>query len=121
MKNDIEELRSLNLQLAAMESQEVQVQRDWFGKHLASAFAFRRASKDEEDRSQFLDKLSKKPPRTTNIESIELLGDARAIVRAVVTVHDAGPPQRFHNVRLFIATADGWKLLAWANEGPLPT
>jgi hypothetical protein len=119
MTNDLGELRELNMQIAEVEHKDVDLQRSWFKKVLASAFAFRRASKDVEDRGKFLDSVSEKAARTTEIESIELVGEARAVVRAIVTVQ-GDVPQRFHNLRLFIRTDDGWKLLGWANEGPLP-
>ncbi len=52
--------------------------------------------------------------RDTEIESIHLYGD-RAVVTCIVTMPQK-PPNKYHNVRLFIRETAGWKLLGWANE-----
>ena len=74
------------------------------------------------DRARFLEDLAKSTPksRTTQVDSICLIGRERMMVTCVVTMDG----RRFHNLRIFVpnrkprrSEADPeWFFRAWANE-----
>ncbi len=90
--------------------------RTWFEQRLARSFAMRRADGSALDRAAFLDALRPDGLRVlASFDRCQLPGRERALVTCVVGVGEA----RFHNVRLFIHSAEapeGWLWLAWANE-----
>jgi hypothetical protein len=112
---DLVALRELNIKIGEAESAG---DHDSLAKLLAPRLAFLRADgKTLDDRVAFLQKVGKSDPRSTAIESIDLVGKSRAVVRAVVTMTRAdGSTERFHNLRVFIKQGENWRLLAWANE-----
>ena len=116
MDAEREKLRSLNVEIGEREERgDV----PYFEGLLAPAFAMRRAGGRIDDREAYLADV-KPGARSTEIESIDVLGN-RAIVACTVTTEDAEGTKRFHNLRLFTRERPGadWKLLAWANE-PAP-
>jgi hypothetical protein len=111
METDHTKLESLNVEIGEAESKG---NGGFFERHLAPAFAMRRAKPGVYDtRQAFIDKVAESPERTTDIESITVYGN-RAFVVCTVTMDG----NRFSNLRLFTRDApDGeWQLLAWANE-----
>jgi len=109
--DDQNALRDLNERIGAAENDG---DRDWLASILAPSLSFQRADPDKtvDDRAAFLAKVKKGGDRRTQvIEPIELYGD-RAVVECIVHTSDGD----FHNLRLFVRRADGWKLLGWANE-----
>lgn len=82
---------------------------------LASEFAFRRADGTLVGRTAFLAAVSASAERRTAVERVELFGK-RALVTCVVRMTVQSEEKAFHNLRLFVKTDDGWKLLGWANE-----
>lgn len=112
--SNTDELRQINLQIGEAEAAG---DRAWLEGVIGSALAFRRASGAIDDRESFLAKVKPGVQRETTLTSIELLGDARAIVRAIVTTTDANGKARYDNLRLFVRDAAGaWRLVGWANE-----
>ena len=110
-KDAKDELRALNEEIGRREDEKAL---HWFNARLAPHFAMRRADGTFHGREAFLDALKRddKPERrTTTVNSVELLGDSRAVVACVV---ERGGRQ-FHNLRLFVREGDTWLLLAWAN------
>lgn len=92
---------------------------DWrfFSELLADAFAMRRADGTTVTRETFLGDI--KPAgadshRSTDVTSVELLGQNRAAVKCLV---ERGG-KLYDNHRIFIRSSpdSSWKLLAWANE-----
>lgn len=82
---------------------------------LASEFAFRRADGMLVGRTAFMAAVSPSAERKTAVEHVELSG-GRAVVTCVVRMTVQGEEKAFHNLRLFVKTDGGWKLLGWANE-----
>jgi hypothetical protein len=111
MKGEIELLASLNLEIGEREDASA---REWFDALLAPQFAMRRGRGAIVGRKELLDGVGPNPAgkRVTRIESIELLGSSRALVKCIVELG----AEKFHNVRLFVRDGDRWRLLAWANE-----
>lgn len=114
--DDMATLREINERIGAAENRGDEEARRWLDSVLAPALAFRRANEVIDDRSAFLDKVKPGAPRTTVVDSIEIVGKYRAIVRVTVTLHSAEPPPRYSNLRLFVRDGGEWKLLGWANE-----
>jgi hypothetical protein len=114
--DDVARLREINERIGAAENRGDEEAKRWLDGALAPALAFRRANEVIDNRQAFLDKVVPSPPRTTVVDSIEIIGKHRAIVRATVTVHNGEPPPRYSNLRLFVRVAGEWKLLGWANE-----
>lgn len=106
-------LRKLNTEIAAAEDRG---DSGWLASILASKLSFRRANGLIVDREQFLSEVKARAPGKIDIESITIHGRNRAVVTCIVTLKVDGQDTAFHNVRLFIREASGWKLLGWANE-----
>jgi hypothetical protein len=81
------------------------------GSVLAPELAFSRVSGAIDDGERYLQKLAESSRHTTEVESVEVLGN-RAIVKCVVTQDG----RRYHNLRLWIRHEGKWVLLGWANE-----
>lgn len=112
MTDDLAALAQLNV---AIGTAETDGDRAFLEAVLAEQLAFRRASGAVVDRAGYLAAVAPSEQRTTEVESVQLCGD-RAVVTCIVTLHRANDDlPRFHNVRLFTRTDDGWKLLGWAN------
>jgi hypothetical protein len=112
-KREIDVLTDRNLQLGDAESAG---DKDSLTSLLAPVLAFRRANGDCVDKQRFLDNVAESGPRETTIESINLVGQDRAIVTCVVSMDIGDQKKSFHNIRLFVRAQDDWKLLGWANE-----
>lgn len=111
MQDDSQALTEINVKIPEKENAG---DREWLAGILAPRLAFQRSDKDRtvDDQVAYLQKVHSGGTRTSQkIESIEVLGN-RAIVKCIV----AEGGQNFHNLRLFVRRAEGWKLLAWANE-----
>jgi hypothetical protein len=114
-----EQIAALNVEMG---EREFARDRDYFEKLLGSAFAMQRANPDRTivDRATFLADLVKSSPkpRTTQIDSISVVGQDRLVVTCIVTM-DA---RRYHNLRIFVRSRKPresdpeWLLLAWVNE-----
>ena len=117
MESDIERLTRINRAIGERESAGDAAAHAWFERHLAPALAFRRADLTTfDDRAAFIGKVAPGDPRDTDVETVDVIGDA-AFVRCVVTVHAKSGAHRYRNLRLFVRdTAREWKLLGWANE-----
>lgn len=110
----MDDLRQINQRIG---EEEAAGNREWLEAVIGPALAFRRATGAVDDREAFLAKVSPGAKRETTVTSIELLGAARAIVRAIVTTTGANGRTRYDNVRLFVRDAAGaWRLVGWANE-----
>ena len=120
----VEQLRALNIEIGEKESQ---TEDQYFEGLLASVFVMRRANdpRDIVDRTTWVEALRKaqKKPRETQITSVALLGEERAIVTCLVTMDG----RRYDNLRVFVKNRNPasagqwpWLLLAWVNE-PLTT
>jgi hypothetical protein len=112
MQADIDALNECNIEIGAAESRG---DRDWLKDVLATKLAFQRANEGRTivDREEFLEGVASCSDRDTQIESVNLYGE-RAVVTCIVTMKPTG--ERYHNLRLFVRTKEGWKLLGWANE-----
>jgi len=121
MSKDLEMLTALNIDIGNAEDT---CDYEWLSCVLAPELAFRRANNVVENRHDYLqrvkgdfeklnsEKHEEVSKRTTDlIDPIEIFGD-RAIVKCVVNYKD----KNYHNIRLFVRRAGGWKLLGWANE-----
>ena len=107
---DQELLVRLNLDINDAENRG---DRDFLAGVLAPKLAFQRANSERtvDDGDAFLLKVLPGGERTIRIlDPIQLFGD-RAVVQCVVTQGGGD----YHNLRLFVRRADGWKLLGWAN------
>jgi Domain of unknown function (DUF4440) len=115
MSTDLQWLHDTNARIPAAETAG---DRAFFEPLLAPLFAIRRGSGKIEGRDDFLAAVKLSEKRTTEILSIELVGDNRAVVTSIVTMETAEGSKRFHNLRLFVreAPTGSWLLLAWANE-----
>jgi hypothetical protein len=112
MPADVDQLVDINERIGTAESDgDVES----LGSALAPVLGFRRASGACIDRRQFLDSVAPGPPRTTRVESVELLDRYRAVVRCVVEMTDGAHCRAYDNVRLFVRVDGDWKLLGWAN------
>jgi hypothetical protein len=85
---------------------------DFFVDLLAPSFSMRRASGEVIDRQMFLGALNSSKTRSQRDVAVTLVGSSRAVVTSEVEMDGV----TFHNLRVFIATDSGWRLLAWANE-----
>ena len=113
MRDDIELLRQLNVQIGAAETSG---DRAWLDGVLMPHLSFRRANGAVVDREGYLSMVEPSGKRETDIEAIQLYGD-RAVVSCIVTMQSPnGERRKFHNLRLFTRIDSGWKLLGWANE-----
>jgi len=113
LPDDFEELIRINKEIAVAEDQgDVEALK----RQLASTLAFRRANGTLVNRDEFLQAVKPSGPREMTIQSITLLGQHRALVTCVVSMPVNGRLTRFENARLFVRTADEWKLMGWANE-----
>jgi hypothetical protein len=109
MASDIELLKAQNIRIGDAESCGDQ---EWLASILAPELAFLRADGETfDDARRFLQKVAKSSPRSTDIESIEIVRN-RAIAKCVVTQDG----HKYHNLRLFVRHGGKWLLLAWANE-----
>lgn len=109
-----DELRELNTRIGLAESQG---DREFLASVLAPALVFRRANGTVVDRATFLDGVAPGAERETEIGSVTLHGEHRAVVTCVVTMVVGEQRRRFHNLRVFVRSdAGAWQLLAWANE-----
>ena len=117
MESDIEVLTRINRKIGESETVGDAAAHDWFERHLAPALAFRRADlKTFDDRAAFIGKVAPGDRRDTDVETVDIIGDA-AFVKCVVTVHASAGDKSYRNLRLFVRdTAREWKLLGWANE-----
>jgi hypothetical protein len=106
-------LKKLNLEIAAAEDRGDQ---QWLRSILAPELSFRRANGMVVGKEQFLKDVKSRSASKTEIESVEIYGKDRAVVTCIVTLKIEGQDASFHNVRLFVREASGWKLLGWANE-----
>ena len=114
MHTDFDRLAQLNIDIGSAESTGTS---DFLDGVLAPAFAIRRATGIIDDRDTFLRKVAPSPRRVTEIHSISLLGNNRAVVECTVSMTSEGEARSYHNLRLFVRDdADQWKLLGWANE-----
>src|SRR5690348_6606724 len=112
-----DEISAMNVDMG---EQEFRKNVDYFEKLLAPSFAMQRANAARTivDRTKFLTDLASSTPkaRTTQVESISMLGQNRMVVTCVVTMDGA----RFQNLRVFVRNPQSggpeWLLLAWANE-----
>jgi hypothetical protein len=104
-------LTALNVAIGEAESRG---DKAFFEELLAPAFAMRRARGSIDDRDAFLGGVKESAQRTTDVESVTLFAENRALVVCTVTMDG----ERFGNVRLFTREAADrpWQLLAWANE-----
>ncbi len=120
----IEHLTALNIEIGEKESQ---IEDQYFEGLLAPEFVMYRANdtRDIVNRTAWVQALQKAPkkPRETQVTSVSLLGQERAIVTCVVTMDG----RRYDNLRVFVknrnpesASQRPWLLLAWVNE-PLTT
>jgi hypothetical protein len=117
MAEDDKELRRLNEEMGVKEAEG---DRAYFLKLLHTAFVFRRANGDVDDKRWFLDKLGRSDERRTDVTDVQVHQN-RAVVTAIVTLKTQGGEARFHNLRLFLKDEGGaWRLLAWANERERP-
>jgi hypothetical protein len=114
VQDDIKTLEDLNVQIRVAENQG---DRDWLAGVIAPKLAFQRANPERtiSDRNEFLDAVKAGAQGETEVESISLYGN-RAVVTCIVTLKTDGGDRRFHNVRLWVRSEGGWKLLGWANE-----
>lgn len=107
MKNDVQELVELNLEIGEAEnSADV----DRLGELVAPQLAFMRRDGSVVNRSDYLGNV-KAGERITDVESVCRYGN-----RAVVTCRITDGAAVTHNIRLFIKSAGRWRLLGWANE-----
>jgi len=113
MDDDRELLGALQLEIGRREKAG---DRKGLERNIAPALAFLRADGSVVDRAGFLDSVRESPARPTEVTSVKLYGNNRAVVECIVT-RDG---ERFHNLRLFIRHEGEWKLLAWANEPESP-
>ena len=112
--NDVDRLRQINLRIGEAENAG---DRAWLETVIGPTLALRRANGTFNDREAFLSALKAGGTRETAVVSIEILGEVRAIVRAIVTTTDANGKKRYDNLRLFTRDPDdAWRLVGWANE-----
>jgi hypothetical protein len=109
MSADYDWLRTTNEEIGHKEEEG---DRPYFEDLLAAEFAFMRRDGSLVGREAYLQAVQPSAPRKTIVESVTLIGAARACVTAIVRVGD----ECFHNVRIFVRQQTDWKLLAWANE-----
>jgi len=114
MRNDLETLKDLNVQIRVAENQG---DREWLAGVIAPKLAFQRANPERtiSNRDEYLDAVKPGAHGETQVESISLYGN-RAVVTCIVTLKTDSGDRRFHNIRLWIRNEEGWKLLGWANE-----
>lgn len=114
MTDDLKTLEDLNVQIRLAETRG---DREWLAGVIAPKLAFQRANPQRtiDDREAFLDAVKPGAAGETEVESIHLYGN-RAVVSCLVTLKTEGGDRRFHNLRLWTRSAEGWKLLGWANE-----
>jgi hypothetical protein len=74
---------------------------------LAEALAFRRFDGKVVNRADFLKGVKPSGPRSIEVRSVDLVGQARALVRCVVTMPVEGRERTFDNLRLFQRGDDG--------------
>jgi hypothetical protein len=113
MSTDRETLEAVNIEIG---NAEARGDKAYFEDLLAPAFAFRRVSGVVVDRKQYIEAVASSAARPTTVRSITFAGSARAIVSCVVTMETPDGKKDFDNLRVFIRTDSGWKLMAWANE-----
>jgi hypothetical protein len=112
IRTDIDQLAATNERIGTAESNgDV----GYLDSMLAPVLAFRRSSGVCIDRQHFLDDIAPGPPRTTRVESVELLDHDRAVVRCVVEMSDSTQHGAYDNLRLFVRVDGDWRLLGWAN------
>lgn len=114
MRQDIEELCRINREISDAEDRgDVAL----LAGHLAPTLAFRRASGTLANRDELLASVKPSGPRTTEIQSVVLLGQTRALVTCIISMPVGGELKRYDNARLFIRSEVGeWRLMGWANE-----
>ena len=114
MRDDVDLLTQLNVKIGVAESNG---DREFLSGVMGPALALRRANGPIVDRTKFLDDVEPGSPRETVIESVDLLGQDRAVVTCIVSMEKDGETKHFHNVRLFVRSEEGrWVLIGWANE-----
>ena len=120
----IEELKTLNEQIAEMEQQRNDKAIDFFRRHLSDRLIFRRADGSvvgkggTPEQKGFIEGLDGKSPFTSReAEDIKVtLLDDRALVTLIVRTRKAdGTKNRYRNIRMFSKQGDNWILELWYN------
>ncbi|MEU1972156.1 nuclear transport factor 2 family protein [Microbacterium sp. NPDC019599] len=117
--SDVEVLRSLNALVAEWEQRRDETAVGRLDEILSGDLLFRRANGEVVDKTAFMASLSGPSPfadRTSDVLSVDVLGNAALVVVMVTTTDADGVASRFRNVRALTRTDDDWQIRFWFNE-----